>query len=147
MVAPSLGFAAVMAVVLASGEMPAVALWPLMAGLGFGVGFAVPGRDLLVRRAATSRFGRRSFGRVYGFVYSGLDAGQALSPLVFGPVLDAGRFRQPLIAIALLQAAALLTALRVSSCVQSVEPHIVRTSHVGPETGHADAGEMRVLSE
>ena len=54
-----------MAVVLASGEMPAVALWPLMAGLGFGVGFAVPGRDL-VRRAATSRFGRRSFGRVAG---------------------------------------------------------------------------------
>ena len=147
MVAPSLGFAAVMAVVLASGEMPAVALWPLMAGLGFGVGFAVPGRDLLVRRAATSRFGRRSFGRVYGFVYSGLDAGQALSPLVFGPVLDAGRFRQPLIAIALLQVAALLTALRVSSCVRPVEPHGVRTSHVGPETGHADASEVRALSE
>ena len=82
------------------------------------------GRDLFVRRAATSRFGRSSFGRVYGFVYSGLDAGQALSPLVFGPVLDAGRFRQPLIAIALLQAAALLTALRVSSRTRLAEPHV-----------------------
>lgn len=139
MVAPALGFAAVMAAVLASGEMPSVALWPLMVSLGFGVGFAGPGRDLLVRRAATSRFGRSSFGRVYGFVYSGLDAGQALSPLVFGPVLDAGHFRRPLIAIAVLQAAALLTALRVSSRVRSAEPHGVRTAPSGPETGGAEA--------
>jgi MFS transporter, FSR family, fosmidomycin resistance protein len=138
-VAPALGFAAVMAAVLASGEMPSVALWPLMVGLGFGVGFAGPGRDLLVRRAATSRFGRSSFGRVYGFVYSGLDAGQALSPLVFGPVLDAGHFQRPLIAIALLQAAALLTALRVSSRVRSVEPHGVRATPVDPETWRAQA--------
>ena len=110
-----------MAAVLASGEMPPAALWPLMLSIGFGVGFAGPGRDLLVRRAATSRFGRSSFGRVYGFVYSGLDTGQALSPLVFGPVLDAGRFRQPLIAIALLQAAALFTALRVSRRTRATE--------------------------
>jgi MFS family permease len=123
LVAPSLGFAAAMAAVLASGAMPAAALWPLMLSIGFGVGFAGPGRDLLVRRAATSRFGRSSFGRVYGFVYSGLDTGQALSPLVFGPVLDAGRFRQPLIAIALLQAAALLTALSVSRRTRRAEPH------------------------
>jgi MFS family permease len=140
-VAPALGFAAVMAAVLASGEMPQAALWPLMVGLGFGVGFAGPGRDLLVRRAATSRFGRSSFGRVYGFVYSGLDTGQALSPLVFGPVLDAGRFRQPLIAIALLQAAALLTALRVRSRTRLAEPHEVRTVSSGPETGPAGARE------
>ena len=139
MVAPSLGFAAVMAAVLASGEMPRAALWPLMIGLGFGVGFAGPGRDLLVRRAATSRFGRSSFGRVYGFVYSGLDAGQALSPLVFGPVLDAGHFRRPLIAIALLQAAALLTALRVSSRVRPAGPLGVRTTPFDPETGRAQA--------
>jgi MFS transporter, FSR family, fosmidomycin resistance protein len=121
-VAPALGFAAVMAGLLASGELPAAALWPLMVSIGFGVGFAGPGRDLLVRRAATARFGRSSFGRVYGFVYSGLDTGQALSPLVFGPVLDAGYFRRPLIAIAVLQTAALLTALRVSSRVQTTDP-------------------------
>ena len=137
-VAPSLGFAAVMAAVLASGEMPRAALWPLMVGLGFGVGFAGPGRDLLVRRAATSRFGRSSFGRIYGFVYSGLDTGQALSPLVFGPVLDAGHFRQPLIAIALLQAAALLTALRVSSHTRSGEAQAVGPVPSTAETGRAD---------
>jgi MFS transporter, FSR family, fosmidomycin resistance protein len=125
MVAPALGFAALMAAVLASGAMPRLALWPLMASIGFGVGMAGPGRDLLVRRAATSRFGRTSFGRVYGFVYSGLDAGQALSPLVFGPMLDAGRFRQALVAIAFLQLAALLTALRVSSRVRAETPQSV----------------------
>jgi MFS transporter, FSR family, fosmidomycin resistance protein len=139
MVAPSLGFAAVMAAVLASGEMPSAALWPLMLSIGFGVGFAGPGRDLLVRRAATSRFGRSSFGRVYGFVYSGLDTGQALSPLVFGPVLDAGHFRQPLIAIAVLQAAALLTALRVSSRTRSGEPKVVPTTSSAAEAGRAEA--------
>ena len=134
-VAPALGFAAVMAAVLASGEMPPSALWPLMVGIGFGVGFAGPGRDLLVRRAATSRFGRSSFGRVYGFVYSGLDTGQALSPLVFGPILDAGRFRQPLVAIAVLQIAALLTSLRVSSGVRSGEPQAVSAARSGADTG------------
>ena len=139
MVVPSLGFAAVMAAVLASGGMPAAALWPLMVGLGFGVGFAGPGRDLLVRRAATSRFGRGSFGRIYGFVYSGLDTGQALSPLVFGPILDAGRFRQPLIAIAILQAAALLTALRVSRRVRPVEPQAIGPAGSRHEAGPAQA--------
>jgi MFS family permease len=113
MVAAALGLAAVLAGVLALGWTPSVALWPLMAGLGFGVGMAGPGRDLLVRRAATSRDGGASLGRVYGFVYSGLDVGQALSPLMFGPVLDAGGFRQALIAVAVLQTAAALTALRV----------------------------------
>ena len=138
MVAPALGFAAVMAAVLASGAMPSAALWPLMVSLGFGVGFAGPGRDLLVRGAATSRFGRSSFGRIYGFVYSGLDTGQALSPIVFGPMLDAGHFRRPLVAIALFQAAALLTALRVRSTVRSRELPGVRTAGADPETGNAN---------
>jgi MFS family permease len=118
MVAVSLGFASLMAVLLASGSMPALALWPVMAAMGFGVGSAGPGRDLLVRQTATSRFGRSSFGRVYGFVYSGLDTGQALSPLLFGPLLDAGRFQQALVAVALLQVAGLLTALHVGSRVR-----------------------------
>lgn len=119
LVAAALGFAALMAGVLASGSMPALVLWPLMAAMGYGVGMAGPGRDLLVRRAATSRFGKGSFGRVYGFVYSGLDTGQALSPVLFGPLLDAGRFRHALIAVALLQVAGLLTALHVGGRVRA----------------------------
>jgi MFS family permease len=119
MVAAALGFAGLMAGVLASGAMPPLLLWPLMAAMGFGVGLAGPGRDLLVRRAATSRFGRNSFGRIYGFVYSGLDTGQALSPVLFGPLLDAGRFRQALVAVAVLQASGLFFALHVGNRVSS----------------------------
>ena len=119
LVAAALGFAALMSVVLASGAMPQLALWPLMVAMGFGVGTAGPGRDLLVRRAATSRFGRSSFGRVYGFVYSGLDTGQALSPVLFGPLLDAGHFRPALFAVAALQASGLFFALHVGSRVQA----------------------------
>jgi MFS family permease len=111
--AMALGFAAAMALLLASGWVSPSLLLPLMAIMGFGVGTAGPSRDLLVRRAATSQFGKASFGRVYGFVYSGLDTGLALSPLLFGPLLDAGRFSAALMAVAVLQTAALLTAMRV----------------------------------
>jgi MFS transporter, FSR family, fosmidomycin resistance protein len=87
----------------------------LMAVMGFGVGTSGPSRDLLVRRAATSQFGKAAFGRVYGFVYSGLDTGLAISPLIFGPMLDAGRFSEALAAVAVLQVASLLTAVRVGA--------------------------------
>ncbi len=112
-IAMALGLAAVMALLLASGWVSSSLLLPMMAVMGFGVGTAGPNRDLLVRRAATSQFGKASFGRVYGFVYSGLDTGLALSPLLFGPLLDAGRFNAALTAVAVLQAASLLTAMRV----------------------------------
>jgi MFS family permease len=112
-IALALGLAAAMALLLASGWAPSQLLLPLMAVMGFGVGTAGPSRDLLVRRAATSQFGKASFGRVYGFVYSGLDTGLALAPLVFGPLLDAGRFSTALAAVAVLQAASLATAMRV----------------------------------
>jgi MFS family permease len=124
MVGAALAFAALMSAILASGAMPTLALWPLMAAMGFGVGMAGPGRDLLVRRAATSRFGKSSFGRVYGFVYSGLDSGQALSPVLFGPLLDAGYFREALIGVAILQGSGLFFALHVGGRVRAAaSPH------------------------
>jgi MFS family permease len=122
LIAMALGLAATTAIVIASGAPAAWMLLPLMAVMGFGVGVAGPNRDLLVRRAATSRFGKAAFGRVYGFVYSGLDTGLAMSPLLFGPMLDAGRFQEALVAVAVLQASALLTAWRVASSARAVRP-------------------------
>ncbi len=118
-IALALGFGALMALLLASGQVSATLVLPIMALMGFGVGAAGPSRDLLVRRAATSQFGKTSFGRVYGFVYSGLDVGLAMSPLVFGPVLDAGRFQAALFAVAVLLVAALATAMRVANVARS----------------------------
>ena len=86
---------------------------PLMAIFGFCTGTATPSRDLLVRRAAMDRFGQRSFGRIYGFVYSGLDAGLSVAPVLFGPLLDRGMFPSVLYGVALFQGLAVLAALRV----------------------------------
>ena len=114
-IAPALAVSASTSLLLASGLSPAIAILPLMALIGFGVGVAGPSRDLLVRRAATAQFGATAYGRVYGFVYSGLDIGLAIAPLVFGPLLDAGRYHAPLAGVAALQVAALLLAVAVGT--------------------------------
>lgn len=112
-IALAIGAGAVLAVVLALLPLPAWSVLPLMMAIGYSTGIAGPSRDLLVRRAATSRFGQAAYGRVYGFVYSGLDSGLALAPLVFGGLMDGGHFAAVLIGIALLQGLAIATALRV----------------------------------
>jgi predicted MFS family arabinose efflux permease len=112
-VAVMLGFAALFALILASGVFPYWMVIVCTALMGFGSGVAGPNRDMLVRKAATAQFGTGSFGRVYGFVYSGLDVGLACTPVIIGPVLDAGHFSVALYAIAIFQAGALLTALGV----------------------------------
>jgi MFS family permease len=113
LIALALGVAALLAVLLASGWPPAWSVLPLMAGIGFCTGIAGPSRDLLVRRAATARFGKAAYGRVYGFVYSGLDLGLATAPLIFGGLMDARRFGEVLIGVAILQTLAIFSALRV----------------------------------
>jgi MFS family permease len=75
--------------------------------MGFGAGFSGPSRDILVRRAATSTYGVAAYGRIYGFVYSGIDTGLAIAPLVFGVLMDAGRFAHVLWGVALLQTLAI----------------------------------------
>ncbi|MDD5295919.1 MAG: MFS transporter [Rhodocyclaceae bacterium] len=112
-IAVALLSAAACASVLAMGVLPAWAILPVMVGIGFFSGTAGPSRDLLVRRAATSRFGQAAYGRIYGFVYSGLDTGLAVAPLIFGGFMDRGQFGSVLLGIALLQGVAVLTALRV----------------------------------
>jgi MFS family permease len=115
----ALGASAVVALVLATGAPPGWSVLGLMAAMGFGVGLANPSRDLLVRKAATSRFGRGSYGRIYGFVYSGLDIGLAAMPLIFGPMLDRGNFSAALVGVAVLQCAALASAARVGHGVRA----------------------------
>jgi len=109
-IALALGLSALLSAWLALGAVPRWSLIACLALMGFGIGTSGPSRDLLVRRAA-SRFGSASYGRVYGFVYSGLDAEMALTPLAFGRLLDAGYFRAALLGVALLQVAALSCAL------------------------------------
>jgi FSR family fosmidomycin resistance protein-like MFS transporter len=71
----------------ASAWLPAALLPALCAAAGFCSGLTNPSRDLIVR--ATTPPG--STGKVYGFVYSGLDVGSMVTPVYFGWLLDGGR--------------------------------------------------------
>lgn len=77
--------AAGLAVVMAQVRLEPMMFMVLLATIGFITGLAQTSRDLLIRRVAPPH----ATGRVYGFVYSGLDAGTAFAPLVFGGMLDA----------------------------------------------------------
>ncbi|HET9598344.1 MAG TPA: MFS transporter [Anaeromyxobacteraceae bacterium] len=113
LIAIALLAAAATALAVAVGSVPPWTVLPAMAVIGFCTGAASPSRDLLVRRAAMARFGAGSFGRVYGFVYSGLDLGLSLAPLFFGGLMDRGLHRPVLMGVAALQTLAVLAALRV----------------------------------
>ena len=110
----ALAVSACLALLLSSAAIPAWTVFPAIAAMGFGLGLVGPSRDLLVRQAATDRVGKASFGRVYGFVYSGLDVGFALSPLLIGPLLDARQFSLALVAMAAFNALSIAAAFAVS---------------------------------
>jgi MFS family permease len=70
--------------VIATGAIPAWTVLPLMALSGFASGITGPSRDMIVRGATPPG----ASGKVFGFVYSGLDIGSMISPLIFGFLMD-----------------------------------------------------------
>ncbi|PRC91518.1 MFS transporter [Solimicrobium silvestre] len=94
---------------IATGWLPSWFIVGLMGLVGFGAGIAGPSRDLMIRAAAP----KNATGRVYGVVYSGLDSGLALAPLLFGVILDANQPKWVFICIGIFQILALLTAVNV----------------------------------
>lgn len=108
-IAVSYGVAACTAVILGLVSVPAWAVPVLFGLLGASSGVAGPSRDLLVRRATPPG----ATGRVYGTVYSGLDAGMALSPLAFGWLMDHGQTAAVWLGIAAFQILLIVTAVNV----------------------------------
>jgi FSR family fosmidomycin resistance protein-like MFS transporter len=108
-VAAGIGLAALTALLLALGTLAAWMVPVLFGVMGFGAGIAGPSRDLLVKRSTPEN----ASGRVYGVVYAGLDIGQALSPLIFGTLMDHGQFRGVLLGLALMQAVLIASAFNV----------------------------------
>jgi predicted MFS family arabinose efflux permease len=76
--------AAALTLLLATGALPLWLLTGTMTVAGFFLFSTQPSRDILVRGATPPG----ATGKVYGFVYSGLDLGGSLSPLLFGWMLD-----------------------------------------------------------
>ena len=101
----------VMGLLLATGLVPIELIVLAFIVIGLGLGIAAPSRDLMIRSATPSG----SSGRVYGIVYSGIDLGAALSPLVFGIFLDVGLPKLLFIGVALLQLMIILTGFKVAT--------------------------------
>jgi MFS family permease len=66
--------------------LPMLGIGAVLAAAGFLIGGMIPLRDMIVRRSAPEG----ATGRVFGFVYSALDAGGALAPPLFGWLLAWG---------------------------------------------------------
>ncbi len=83
-------------------------LLPLFVTAGFALGATGPSRDLIVRNATP----KGAAGRVYGFVYSGLDLGAMIGPVWFGFMLDNGHPRQMFLVVSILLVVAVGTVLQ-----------------------------------
>jgi predicted MFS family arabinose efflux permease len=101
----------VMGLLLATGVLPIEIIVMAFIVIGLGLGIAAPSRDLMIRAATPSG----ASGRVYGIVYSGIDLGAAISPLVFGILLDIGMPKLLFIGVALLQLMIILIGFKVTN--------------------------------
>jgi MFS family permease len=95
--------------VLASAWLPAVALPLLLGAAGFAGGLTNPSRDLIVRDSTPPG----ATGRVYGFVYSGLDVGSMLTPMIFGWLIDRGQPAAVFYTVVAVLAVSILTVLQL----------------------------------
>ena len=88
-------------------------LVPLFAAIGFALGATGPSRDLIVLSATP----KGASGRVYGFVYSGLDVGAMIGPVWFGLMLDHGLAPQMFVVVAMLLVVAIMTVLQARRAI------------------------------
>ena len=115
-VASCMTAAAVCMALCASGIFGAMGTLAVLAATGFAVGVGGPSRDLMIKKATP----KGATGRVYGMVYSGLDTGFAISPLIFGLFMDRGWYAATLLGAALVLLLSVGAALGVGR----------RTAHV-----------------
>jgi MFS family permease len=110
------GLAALVALVIGLGQWPPGWVPALCGLMGFVSGTAGPSRDLLVKQATPPG----ATGRVYGVVYSGLDAGLVLAAPLFGLLMDAGHYRAVWLGVALLFAVLIVTVANVKRTARTV---------------------------
>ena len=108
-VAWAMGVGALLIVVAASGWLGGFGSMAVLAGTGFAVGVGGPSRDLMIKKATP----KGATGRIYGTVYSGLDIGFAIGPLIYGVFMDRGMYATTLVLAALFLALSVAAALGV----------------------------------
>ena len=108
-VAVSMTAGALLLLVCATGWLGGTGTMAALAATGFAVGIGGPSRDMMIKKAAP----KGATGRVYGTVYSGLDVGFAISPILFGVFMDQGWYGATLAGAAVVLMVAVVAALGV----------------------------------
>ena len=108
--ASGLAVNAVAILLVAMGQAPGIALPVAFAIAGFSSGIVAPSRDLIVRASTP----KGAAGRVFGFVYSGLDVGSLTMPVVYGWMLDHALPHAVFYTVFGFTAAAIATVLQLS---------------------------------
>ena len=108
-VAVSMSTGALLLLLCAAGWLGGTGTMVALALTGFAVGIGGPSRDMMIKKATP----KGATGRVYGTVYSGLDVGFALSPVIFGYFMDHGWYAWTLVGAALTLGLAVVAALGV----------------------------------
>lgn len=106
-VAWSMGAGALLIVLAGTGWLGGFGSMAMLAATGFAVGIGGPSRDMMIKKATP----KGATGRVYGTVYSGLDTGFAVAPLIYGYFMDRAQYTATLLL------AALFLALSVGAAV------------------------------
>jgi MFS transporter, FSR family, fosmidomycin resistance protein len=95
--------------VVAMGLVPTAALPAALALAGFASGMVAPSRDLIVRASTP----KGAEGRVFGFVYSGLDVGSFAMPVFYGWMLDHAMPHAVFYTVCAFTAGAIVTVLQL----------------------------------
>ncbi len=114
-IAGALTGSALLLFIAATGIAGGIATLGLVMLAGLGTGVAGPSRDLLIKRATPAG----ASGRVYGMVYSGLDAGLAVSAPIFGWLMDHDLPRTIFFGAGIAMVIAMLIGLGVGRFVKS----------------------------
>ena len=115
-VAMAMGVAALLLALCGVGIFNATTTMVVLAATGFAVGIGGPSRDMMIKKATP----QGATGRVYGMVYSGLDVGFALSPILFGALMDRAWYGATLIGAAAVLLLSVVAALGVGQRTQTV---------------------------
>jgi MFS transporter, FSR family, fosmidomycin resistance protein len=126
-IASGLAVAAALMLLAATGVLGAGGTLAVVMLAGLGAGVSGPPRDLLIKRATPAG----ATGRVYGTVYSGLDAGLAVSAPIFGWLMDHDLPRAMFIGSAMAMMVAMLIGLAVARSVHrnSITPLPISASN------------------
>jgi len=108
-VATCMATGAVFMALCGSGLLGANLTMVILAATGLAIGVGGPSRDMMIKKATP----KGATGRVYGIVYSGLDTGSAISPLIFGIFMDHGWYGATLLGAAFVLLLSVLLALGV----------------------------------